>query len=251
MLRYALLTTTLLSLAACGGQTTAVPANAPESDFSLTPVVEELEFPWGIAVLPDGNMLVTEREGRLNLVTPTGDKTVISGAPDAFVERQGGYFGLALDPDFASNRTIYMSYAEGDARDNATAVMRAVLSEDGTALSDVTDIYRADARDTAFHFGGRLQFLPDGTLLVSLGEGFRYMEDAQDPTNTHGTLVRINSDGSIPDDNPFADGENGKAEVYSYGHRNIQGLWYDAETDTIFASEHGPKGGDEVNIIGA
>ncbi|MEO9971266.1 MAG: PQQ-dependent sugar dehydrogenase [Hyphomonadaceae bacterium] len=241
-----------LALFACGGPSSSeAPAAADnESSLGLTSIVEGLEFPWSLAVLPNGDMLVTEREGRLNLLKD-GVLTPISGTPEAYVERQGGYFGLVLDPDFATNRLIYMAYAKGTDDANSTAVMKATLSADGTAITDVSTIYQADLRDTAFHFGGRLQFMNDGTLLVSLGDGFRYMDDAQTPNNTHGTIVRINADGTIPDDNPFIGVEGAKPEVYSHGHRNVQGLFVDPATGTVFAHEHGPKGGDELNIITA
>ena len=246
--------TAILALAACGGaaetrdETTAAATSQTQLSLSVTPIVEGLEFPWALAVLPSGDMLVSEREGRLNLLKD-GTLTPIAGTPEAYVERQGGYFGLVLDPDFETNRHIYLAYAQGNEDENSTAVMKATLSADGTAISDVSTIYQADRRDTAFHFGGRLQFMNDGTLLVSLGDGFRYMDDAQTPNNTHGTIVRINSDGTIPQDNPFVGTDGAKPEVYSYGHRNVQGLFVDPATGTVFAHEHGPKGGDELNII--
>ena len=246
--------TAILALAACGGaaetrdETTAAATSQTQLSLSVTPIVEGLEFPWALAVLPSGDMLVSEREGRLNLLKD-GTLTPIAGTPEAYVERQGGYFGLVLDPDFETNHHIYLAYAQGNEDENSTAVMKATLSADGTAISDVSTIYQADRRDTAFHFGGRLQFMNDGTLLVSLGDGFRYMDDAQTPNNTHGTIVRINSDGTIPQDNPFVGTDGAKPEVYSYGHRNVQGLFVDPATGTVFAHEHGPKGGDELNII--
>jgi len=247
---------TALSLVACGGASegtdtgaTANTTSEAQGDglaLSVTPIVEGLEFPWALAVLPNGDMLVTEREGRLNLLKD-GVVTAIPGTPDAYVNRQGGYFGLVLDPDFATNRQFYMAYAQGNDESNSTAIMKATLSADGTSISDASTIYQADARDTALHFGGRMQFMADGTLLLTLGDGFRYMDDAQSTENTHGTIIRINSDGTIPDDNPFANTDGAKPEIYSYGHRNVQGLFVDP--DTIFAHEHGPKGGDELNII--
>ncbi|MEZ5999133.1 PQQ-dependent sugar dehydrogenase [Hyphomonas sp.] len=240
------------ALAACSAESTA-PAAPPEasSDFevTLTPVVDA-EFPWGLAFLPNGDLLFSEKENGLKYVTDgQGTATPVAGMPPAMTEGQGGYFGLVLDPDFENNRLIYAAYAQGTPTDNGTTVVRARLSDDHTTLEDVTEIFRADSRDTAYHFGGRLQFANDGTLFVSLGEGFKYMKDAQDPHITHGSLVRINSDGTIPADNPFADGVDGKPEVYSYGHRNIQGLYYDKSEGTLYETEHGPKGGDEFNII--
>ena len=148
-----------------------------------------------------------------------------------------------------SNRLVYVAYAQGTEEDNGTAVVKARLSDDHASLEDVTEIFRADSRGTAYHFGGRLQFANDGTLFVSLGEGFKYMDQAQYTQITHGKIVRINTDGTIPADNPFADGVAGKPSVYSYGHRNIQGLYYDKASGTLYETEHGPKGGDEFNII--
>lgn len=216
--------------------------------FTLTPVAEGLEFPWAIAFLPNGDMLVTEREGRLTLVKD-GEKTVVSGTPEALVERQGGYLGLLLAEDFETSRTLYMSFSNGPKDSNSTSIVKGTLSADGTAFENSEIIYEATKRNTAFHFGGRMQFMADGTLLLSLGDGYRYADDAQDTNNTHGKIVRINTDGSIPEDNPFTDGA--APEVYSYGHRNVQGLFVDPDTGTVYAHEHGPKGGDEFNIIEA
>lgn len=239
------------ALAACSAESAAPTAPEVSSalDVTLTPVVEA-EFPWGLAFLPNGDLLFSEKENGLKYVTGgAGEAMPVTGMPPAMTEGQGGYFGITLDPDFENNRLIYVAYAQGTPTDNGTAVIRARLSDDHTTLEDVTEIFRADSRDTAYHFGGRLQFANDGTLFISLGEGFKYMKDAQDPHITHGSLIRVNSDGTIPADNPFADGVDGKPAVYSYGHRNIQGLYYDKPSGTLYETEHGPKGGDEFNII--
>ena len=267
MTRYLplILSASFLTLAACSAseevsapETAAAPATtaeqtaAPaEQSFSITPIAEELEQPWGMAFLPDGNALVTEREGRINLITMDRTKTVISGAPTALVERQGGYFDIILDPGFATNRTIYLSYAKGSATENTTAIYKATLSTDGTVLENGVDIWAADQRGTSFHFGGRMQFKADGTLLLTLGDAFRLMQEAQSYENTHGTTVRINTDGSIPSDNPFVGVENANEAVFTYGHRNVQGLYVDPDTDRVWAHEHGPKGGDELNVLQA
>ncbi len=123
------------------------------------------------------------------------------------------------------------------------------LSDDASALTDIQEIFAGTLRETTYHYGGRLTFLPDDTLMVTMGEGFRYMDEAQNPMNYHGSIARINPDGSIPEDNPFASGEEGAPALWSYGHRNVQGLVYDADRDILWAHEHGPKGGDELNII--
>ena len=257
-----ILTSLLLStvlLTACGSQSETPEQSAAQAgaetapsglQVKLTPVVEDVEFPWGMVFLPNGDLLFTEKERGLRLVRGgAGAPEAVSGLPAAYTDRQAGYLGLTLDPAFTENRLVYVAYSKGDASANATAVIKGRLSDDGTMLDDVTEIFWADRRDTGLHYGARLQFQDADTLFVSLGEGYRYMEDSQDPKNTHGTIVRINSDGSIPADNPFADGVNGAPAVWSYGHRNVQGLYYDAETDTLFETEHGPKGGDELNIV--
>ncbi len=254
MTRSTLLASSLMAgaaLASCSPQeaATAVPVSAPETAYTLTPVAEGLEFPWGITPLPDGAMLVTEREGRIQLVSADGTMVPVSGGPETLVAGQGGYFGMVLGPDFAIDRLVYLSFAKGTEEANSTAVFRARLSEDGTALENGETIYEADLRDTTYHFGGRLAFMPDGTLLVSLGDGFRYKDDAQKATVTHGAIVRINADGTIPADNPFVGTAGAAEEIYTIGHRNVQGLLVDEATGAVFATEHGPKGGDELNLI--
>lgn len=253
--RLAALGPLVLILSACGEPAAPpqAPVTAPAEPGAVKSVSLELvtpaEQPWGMAFLPDGGLLFTEKEGGLKFFAAAGEATPVSGLPDAYVEGQAGYLGLALDPDFASNRLVYVSLSTGTKAANSTAVVRGRLSDDNTALENVQQIFKADDRDTAYHYGSRLTFGGDGTLFVSLGEGFKYMADAQNPKNTHGTIVRISSDGTVPADNPFADGANGKPEVWSYGHRNVQGLYYDAATDTLWATEHGPRGGDELNIV--
>ncbi|MBY9065492.1 PQQ-dependent sugar dehydrogenase [Hyphomonas sp. WL0036] len=253
--RLSLITPLALILAACGAPSAPVGGNAaaPAAEGMVKGVSLELvapaEQPWGMAFLPDGGLLFTEKEGGLKFFAAGSAPAPVSGLPEAYVEGQAGYLGIALDPDFASNRLVYVSISTGTAAANSTAVFRGSLTADNSALENVQQIFKADDRDTAYHYGSRLVFGKDGKLFVSLGEGFKYKDDAQNPQNTHGTIVRINPDGSVPADNPFADGVDGKPEVWSYGHRNVQGLYYDAETDTLWETEHGPKGGDELNII--
>ncbi|WP_300390623.1 PQQ-dependent sugar dehydrogenase [Henriciella sp.] len=267
------MTTALLLAAACSGGETA-PAGTSESSggaqtgeidasneaaekvltsesgYTLTPFATGLTFPWDMVFLPSGEMLVSERDGTIRVIRDGEPaEAPIAGTPEALVEGQGGYFAMALDPDFASNRTLYLSYAKGTADENTTAVVKGVLSEDLSELTDVQEIFAGTPRETTYHYGGRLAFLPDGTLIITMGEGFRYMDEAQNPMNYHGTIARINTDGSIPDDNPFASGEDGAPAVWSYGHRNVQGLLYDEGREILWAHEHGPKGGDELNII--
>lgn len=245
----------LFALGACAdvnGKITVAPDGAilSQQGYELHPIATNLEFPWQMQALDTGTILVTEREGRLRRVA--GGQLValpLAGLPDdILVDGQGGLLGLAIDPDFKQNRTIYLSYAKNLDPLSALAVSRATLSEDEDAISDVTEIFLGEPRDTTHHFGGRLGFLPDGSLIITLGDGFRYMDAAQDITSLHGKIVRINTDGTIPDDNPVI-GEGGRPEIFSYGHRNVQGLVFDAERQILFAHEHGPKGGDELNII--
>lgn len=255
MNRFILTTAAAIVLSACSGQA-APPEALPDgtivsSDgYAIVPVADGLEFPWGMAALPNGDILVTEREGRLRLIRDGAlVETAITGTPeDVLIERQGGFFGLALDPDFANNRRLYMSYAKGTSDNNTTAVIAATLSEDASALSDVGEIFTGQDRATTLHYGGRLGFLADGTLLVTLGEGYRYMDEAQNTDSLHGKIARINSDGTLPADNPFANG-GGHPAIYSYGHRNVQGLAIDLTRGVIFEHEHGPKGGDEINTL--
>lgn len=254
MIRIALFASAAL-MTACSSQATPPEPLADgtlvsEDGFKLVPVADGLEFPWGMAELPNGDLLITEREGRLRLVQGGElQSTPVSGAPqDALIDGQGGFFGLTLDPNFSTNRRLYLSYAKGTKTENTTSVVSATLSEDARALSDVTEIFSGTVRDTSYHFGGRLDFLSDGTLLVTMGEGYKYMDDSQNPENLHGAIARINPDGSLPQDNPFANG-GGHPALYSYGHRNVQGLLVDEARGKIFAHEHGPKGGDEINLI--
>lgn len=241
-----------LVLAACSAETAtpAQPTSAPsELKVKLTHVIDA-EFPWGLAFLPNGDLLFTEKEGGLKYAAGgEGPATPVAGLPPALTEGQAGYLGITLDPDFETNRLVYVAYSQGSEANNGTAVIKGRLSDDHSALEDVSQIFRADSRDTAYHFGGRLQFANDGTLFISLGEGFKYMQEAQNTQITHGKIIRINADGTIPADNPFADGTGGKPEIYSYGHRNVQGLYYDKASGTLYETEHGPKGGDELNII--
>ena len=255
MIRTSILAASAALLTACGGQAAAPDAAADGSittadGLKLIPVAEGLEFPWGMAALPNGDLLVTEREGRLRLVSgDTLAEAPLTGLPDdILVERQGGLLGILLDPDFTINRKLYLSYSKDMGDTNTTAVISATLAEDGTSLSDVTEIFLGEPRETTFHYGSRMGFLPDGSMIITLGDGYRYMQDAQDPNLLHGKIARIMPDGSLPDDNPFASG-GGNPAVWSFGHRNVQGLAYHEASGVLFAHEHGPKGGDELNVI--
>jgi aldose sugar dehydrogenase len=209
-----------------------------------------LDHPWGLAFLPDGRMLVTERPGRLRIVTPDGSTSEpLTGVPQVFAKGQGGLFDVALDPAFASNRLVYLAYAEPGDGGAGTAVARGKLGDAG--LDDVQVIFRQQPEiDGPYHFGGRLAFAPDGKLFVTLGERFQF-EPAQDLANHLGKIVRINPDGSVPEDNPFVGQKDAKPEIWSYGHRNPQGVAIHPETGKLWESEFGPMGGDELNIPAA
>lgn len=205
-----------------------------------------LAYPWGMTFLPDGGMLVTEKPGQLRLVSTEGRVSVpITGLPEVEARGQGGLLDVAIDPDFPSNRLVYISYAEAGEGGASTAVARGRL-DDG-ALKDVEVIFRQQPKVPGpNHFGSRLAFAPDGTLFVTLGERFKF-EPAQDNTNHLGTVVRINPDGTVPPDNPFVGKPDALPEIWSYGHRNVQGADFEPATGTLWTIEFGPRGGDELN----
>jgi glucose/arabinose dehydrogenase len=196
-------------------------------------------------------MLVSERGGALRVIEADGSlrEAPVSGLPDDLIAiRQGGLMDIALSPDFSESRLIYFSYSEGEEDANRTALARARLNADLSALTDVQDIFAVNFDKRAgFHYGGRILFNPDGTLFLTLGEGGRYTEEAQNPANHLGTVVRLNADGSIPADNPQID--QGAPGVFTYGHRNVQGIGRNPATGSVWTHEHGPRGGDELNIL--
>lgn len=229
------------------------PAQAQEVlPYHIETLTDDLTHPWSLAFLPNGRMLVTERSGRLRLLSDEGDTLVesLSGVPEVFAGGQAGLFDVALSPQFEDDRQVYLSYACGTAQANHTCLARATLAEN--SLESVTEIFRAQpAKQGAAHFGGRIAWLPDDTLILTLGDGFDYREQAQNLGSHIGSIVRLNLDGSVPDDNPFVGRDDARAEVYSVGHRNVQGLVVDEDSQRLIAHEHGPRGGDEINIIEA
>jgi glucose/arabinose dehydrogenase len=219
--------------------------------IQVVPYVRGLAAPWGIAFLPNGDMLVTEKIGKLRIVRNGQlDPTPISGTPaQIWTMGQGGLFEIALHPRFAENRTVYLTYSKpGEAgKGNTTALMRARL--EGNALVDAKDIFIADAwREANQHFGGRVVFGRDGMLYLTVGER-NDRTRAQDTTHHAGKVLRLRDDGTVPPDNPFVGRQGFRPEIYSYGHRNQQGLAVHPETGELWETEHGPQGGDELNII--
>ena len=222
-------------------------------DFHVVPVAENLVNPWSIAFLPDGDILITERPGRLRIVR-NGSllPDPVAGVPEVFAEGQGGLLDVRPHPDFAANRLLYLSYAGPNGGESTTVVARGRFEND--RLDNVEEIFVAQSQGRG-HYGSRLAFHPDGFLFITVGErqvpatGDLEAHPAQDVSNHHGTIIRLHDDGRVPDDNPFV-GQAGKLpEIWSYGHRNPQGLAIHPETGDVWITEHGPQGGDELNLI--
>jgi glucose/arabinose dehydrogenase len=202
-----------------------------------------------MAFLPDGSMLVTERVGRLRLIKDGALlPQPIAGVPAVHTGGQAGLFDIILHPNFGQNRVVYLTYAAGTTAANGTQVARARF--DGSTLQDLQVIFKAvPLKGMNNHYGGRMAFLPDGTFALTIGEGFEYREKAQDLSSDLGKIVRLNEDGSVPQDNPFIGRASVRPEIYTLGHRNEQGLAFDAPSGRLYETEHGPRGGDELNII--
>lgn len=218
-----------------------------EGRLAKEEVVRGLDHPWGMAFLPGGDLLVTERAGRLRRVTQSGVVSApVSGTPPVFAQGQGGLLDVALDPDFPRNRLVYLSYAEAGEGGAGTAVARGRL--DGDALREVQVIFRQQPKVPGpNHFGSRLAFAPDGNLFVTLGERFKF-QPAQDLSSHLGKVVRIRPDGSVPAGNPFVGRADALPEIWSLGHRNPQGAAIHPGTGKLWMHEHGPRGGDEINV---
>jgi glucose/arabinose dehydrogenase len=245
-----------LVLPACGAQQpggnaakAAQPQSAATQDgIRVTTIASGLEHPWAVAPLPDGGFLVSERPGRLRRVSADGKVSApLSGVPEVWAQGQGGLLDVVLAPDFASSQRIYFSYAEpGPDGTAGTAAAYATLGRD--AIDDVHVIYRQVPKlDGGNHFGSRIAFDGKGHVFISQGERFDRMR-AQQLDNLQGKLVRLDLDGTMPADNPFADAPGVRRVIWSYGHRNMQGLAVDPRTGTLWESEHGPRGGDEINL---
>ena len=212
-------------------------------------LTDQLDRPWSLAFLPDRSFLVTEKSGSLRIVSENGEvSSPIEGVPDISDAGQGGLLEVALHPDFTSNRWVYLSYSGGSLMEGyGTEVIRAKLV--GNRLTEHQQLFIAEPKiRSRRHFGGRLLFDGQGHLFIGLGDrGKRH--EAQNPSNHIGTLVRLHDDGGIPADNPFVNTRNHRPEIYSYGHRNIQGMVIHPDTGDLWVNEHGPQGGDELNRI--
>lgn len=250
----------LLPFAAPLALLAASPALAVDETFDtqgpaiqVRTVADGLDHPWALAFLPDGGMLVTERPGALRYVTASGEiSEPIAGVPEVDARGQGGLLDVALHPDFASNRLVYLSYAEAGDGGNGTAVARGVLDEAAAALGEVEVIFRQQPKeDSTKHFGSRIVFDGRGHVYITLGERSEeeFRVQAQDLDSHLGKIVRINPDGSVPEDNPFVGRDGALPEIWSYGNRNVQAAAINPATGVLWEIEHGPRGGDELNII--
>jgi len=246
----AIFITCLASVAPQLVQAQAPRSPTPESvkgvvDFQT--VAKGLEHPWSLAFLPDGRMLVTERSGRLRIVSSDGRVSEpVTGVPRVYASGQGGLLDVALSPGFDKDRLVYLSFAESGEGGAGTAVARGRLGERG--LENTQVIWRHQPKVSGSnHFGSRIVFRRDGTLFVTLGERFNYSDSAQDLSTTLGKIVRINPDGSAPKDNPFVGRAGARPEIWSYGHRNVQAAALHLDSGQLWTVEHGARGGDELN----
>lgn len=247
-MRNAVWKTALAVMALCAAtQTWAQEINSERERFRVTTITRELDHPWALAFLPDGRMLVTERDGDLRYVGKDGKPSApIKGVPRVQASGQGGLLDVVLDKDFGANQTLYLSYAEPGQGGAGTAVARARLAEG--ELQDVKVIFRQSPKVSGgLHFGSRIVQARDGKLFITMGE--RYQRDRAQDLSVHlGKVVRINADGSVPQDNPFVGRQGALPEIWSYGHRNSQGAALNPATGAFWMHEHGAQGGDEINI---
>ncbi|MHC8366663.1 PQQ-dependent sugar dehydrogenase [Pseudomonas sp. ZT5P21] len=251
---------TLLAIVCASALITAPVFAAPvqelkseQGTLEVTTIAKGLDHPWALAFLPDRQgMLVTERPGNLRVVSADGKLSApVSGVPQVWAKGQGGLLDVVLSPDFKLDRTVYLSYAEGGGAGNkaGTAVGRGQLSDDLTAINNFKVIFRQEPKLSAGnHFGSRLVFDRDGYLFITLGEN-NDRETAQDLDKLQGKVVRIYPDGKVPDDNPFVGQSGVRPEIWTYGQRNPQGAALNPWTGVLWENEHGPLGGDEINII--
>jgi glucose/arabinose dehydrogenase len=227
-----------------------VVTRSAKAAYRLATLSRDLEQPWSIAFLPDGRLLITERPGRLRMFANGRlDRTPLGGVPKVYASNQGGLLDVCLHPEFVRNRVLYLSYSAEGAGGAATVVARAEFTDGG--LRNVTPIFEALPRTSGgLHFGSRIAFDRDGLMYVTTGERYQ-MRRAQDLGDLGGKVIRLRDDGSVPSDNPFVGRAGARPEIFSYGHRNPQGLAMNPETGRMWLVEHGPRGGDELNLLTA
>jgi aldose sugar dehydrogenase len=226
----------------------AAPAAKTLGAYQIETVAQDLNLPWAMVFLPDGRLLVSERSGQLRLVDNGEVSGPLTGVPQSYFRGQGGLQDIALHPNYHQNGWVYLSFAWGKSKANATRLVRGRIN--GHAFTDVDVLFTATpTKNTPVHYGARIAFLPDDTLVMGVGDGFDFREAAQKTDSLLGKMVRLNDDGSIPKDNPFAGNADYHPAIYSLGHRNPQGMAFDPIRKVLFSNEHGPKGGDEINIV--
>ncbi len=231
------------------GQSSSFKSSAGQLEVQT--IATGLVHPWALAFLPDGKMLVTERPGRMRIVSPEGQLSPpLKNVPEVWATGQGGLLDVITDRGFAQNRTIFFCYAERISGGGRTAIARAKLNDGSGRLDETKVIFRQEGPlSSGNHYGCRIAQATDGNLFVTLGEHFSYRDEAQNLANHLGKVIRIAPDGSAPSDNPFVGRDGAKPEIWSYGHRNEQGLAIHPVTGELWEIEHGPRGGDEVNVI--
>ena len=231
---------------------TRAPYVKTETEYSTAIITDKLEFPWGLDFLPDGRMIVSEKPGNIRIVTLNGEVgEPLKGVPPVRYEGSGGMFDIKLAPDFKDSRRVFWTYVMTMNGDAMNCVTSGILSEDESALEDVTIIYEiSPTRGGRFHFGSRMLFDSEGRLYVTFGDRFRSgRPEVQRMSSALGKIIRINQDGTPANGNPFTGREGALTEIWSIGHRNPQGLAFNPVTNDLWESEHGPRGGDEINII--
>lgn len=224
--------------------------NNKKIEFHYETLTDGLNLPWSLDFLPDGGIIISEKSGNLRIWKDGKLSAPIKHNLKPFVRSQGGFLDVKLHPEFKKNRQLFLAYSSGNLKNNATRLIKATLNNN--ELTNIETLFTSTPnKSMPLHYGGRIALLPDNTLLLSSGDGYSYKDQAQTLDNSLGKIIRIDFNGNVPKDNPFIDNKNANNEVYSYGHRNPQGLIFDPVRSIIIAHEHGPKGGDEINFIEA